>query len=223
MGRGFSRTGFDPNRDISAMSRIERMLQNHKGGKVTMGVDVPRQSEGGVGDMTVRKLGDGLRCYIKTDSGWYDVNNMINQKPLEWFPMDLIGDWQQDTTGGTPSYAKDANGFVHFRGAVEHTSETSASVVENLFTLPKGFRPFNGNISIATCASATAIIIFLIHYSTGVVDARYCFTAGSTSTVWKDTTWLDGMSFFAGDTETSVVGTSTATGGGGSGAGGGGF
>jgi hypothetical protein len=148
---------------------------------------------------------------------------MINQKPLEWFPMDLIGDWQQDTTGGTPSYAKDANGFVHFRGAVEHTSETSASVVENLFTLPKGFRPFNGNISIATCASATAIIIFLIHYSTGVVDARYCFTAGSTSTVWKDTTWLDGMSFFAGDTETSVVGTSTATGGGGSGAGGGGF
>lgn len=213
MGRGFSRTGFNANSDTSGLSRIERMLQKHKGGRVTMGVDVPRQIEGAIGDMTVRKVADGLRCYIKTDSGWYDVNNMINEKPMEWFPMNLAGNWTHNTDGGVPSYAKDSNGFVHFRGALAKGDNTYG---DTLTTLPVGYRPFNGHI-IQTCvASVSKTLWLLVRYNDGEVVPTYV-----SHIAFSTITWLDGFSFFSGDTGTSVVGTSTSGGGGGSSGGGG--
>jgi len=198
----------------NSISRMERMLQNHKGGKVTMGVGIPRQAEGGVGDMTVRTLSDGLRCYIKTDSGWYDVNNMNNEKPLEWIPMNLENNWTHNTAGGVPSYAKDPNGFVHFRGALAKGDTTYG---DTLTTLPVGYRPFNGHIIQIIAVGTTNYMHVLVRDNSGVVIPTL-----ASHTSFQTISWLDGFSFFAGDTETSVVGTSSNTSGGGGGAGGGG-
>ena len=205
----------------NSISRMERMLQNHKGGKVTMGSGVPRQRDGAVGDITVRKLADGLRCYIKTDSGWYDINNMTNDKPLEWFPMNLNpsgSNWSHNTIGGMPSYAKDRDGFVHFRGAL---AKGDSTITETITVLPDAFRPFFGNIMTPVVASTIVTAYLYISQSNGVVKLTGAvgvsgLSPGSAATA----TWLDGVSFFAGDTETGIIGSSAGAGGASGGGGG---
>ena len=60
-------------------------LRNRSGNEVTMGVGVPRQAEGRIGDITVREIpATGLRAYIKTGSGWYDINAMVTSFQPKW-------------------------------------------------------------------------------------------------------------------------------------------
>ena len=119
--------------------RRDQRADQLKGNKVTMGKNVPRQAEGAVGDITVRDVSVlGLRCYIKTDSGWFDINTLGSANEVEWIPMVLSGSWVTDATyPEVPKYFKDTTGFVHFRGKIQ----TSGSDTANITTLPPGFRP----------------------------------------------------------------------------------
>ena len=95
MSRGFANVGkLENNRNIKKLENV--------GNKVTMGLGVPRQIEGNIGDITVRTVPDGLRCYIKTHSGWYDINTMQSAVVTDWIPMVLAGNWEVDDTYGTP-------------------------------------------------------------------------------------------------------------------------
>ena len=68
---GFANVGsLEDNRNIKALQNV--------GNKVTMGLGVPRQAEGKTGDITVRQVASvGLICYIKTTSGWHDINSLV--------------------------------------------------------------------------------------------------------------------------------------------------
>jgi hypothetical protein len=58
--------------------------------------------------------------------------------PLAWTPMTLEHGWIEfPEPYGTPSFAKDAQGFVHLSGAIDGEKETSLLVT----ILPAGFRP----------------------------------------------------------------------------------
>ena len=118
-------------------SKRDQRTDQLKGNKVTMGKNVPGQTEGAVGDITVREVTSiGLRCYIKTNSGWFDVNSLIATFRINWIDMNLINSWATDATYGTPQYCKDQNGFVHLRGGVD-----TGAIGNPMTTLPKGFRP----------------------------------------------------------------------------------
>jgi hypothetical protein len=52
-----------------------------------------------------------------------------------WAPYSLL-----ETYGGTPSFAKDTQGFVHLEGVLSGTGKTSNTIG----ILPEGFRPPNG-------------------------------------------------------------------------------
>ena len=124
-------------------SNREQRLQHQKGARVTMGSNAPRSGEGAIGDITVRTLTNkGLRAYIKTNSGWVDINSMTARDTIEWIDMNLAGDWARynndsPPTHTPPQYCKDSNGFVHFRG----TMKTTGSVTATVTTLPPSFRP----------------------------------------------------------------------------------
>lgn len=118
-------------------------LQNRNSNEVTMGTGAPDQAQGKVGDITVREIpGIGIRAYIKTSfAGWYDISAMRATPRLEWRDMILTGGWEAYATNGdtAPQYAKDSNGFVHFRGAISEGSHNGSFT-----TLPEGFRPYRG-------------------------------------------------------------------------------
>ena len=121
-------------------SRRDQSLQHQKGAKVTMGSNAPRSGEGAVGDITVRTLTNkGFRAYIKTNSGWVDINSMTARESVEWIDMVLVNSWVRfhATSVILPQYCKDSNGFVHFRGTMKDGSSATA----NITTLPPGFRP----------------------------------------------------------------------------------
>ena len=201
MGRGFSSTG-----QASGMSRIERFLQNQKGSQVTMGVGAPLERDGGIGDITVRTVSDGIRCYIKTGSGWVDVNTMVPATELVWHNMILQNSWVRHSTTDSyaPSYAKDANGFVHFRGAIKNGTGITAVITE----LPAGFLP---NITVhmpaATVTSIASIRVQGMDATAADQGKVNCSHNGNTSR-----TSLDGVSYYAGEI---IVGTSTSGGAGG--------
>ena len=78
MPKGFVSSGIVVGK--TPRSRRDQKGDQLKGNKVTMGKNVPRQTEGAVGDITVRDVTSiGLRCYIKTNSGWLDINSLIGQ------------------------------------------------------------------------------------------------------------------------------------------------
>ena len=104
-----------------------RELQNRNSNEVTMGTGVPRQSEGKIGDITVRQVqGDLIKVYIKTSfGGWYDVNTLSSQIILDWhnlaFKINATthSSWSTNPSSGQPArYTKDANGFVHLTGFI---------------------------------------------------------------------------------------------------------
>ena len=108
--------------------RRDQRSDQLKGNKVTMGKNVPRQVEGAVGDITVRDVTSvGLRCYIKTNSGWYDINALIATFRINWIDMNLENSWVAHSASNPPKYAKDQNGFVHLRGAVKGASVTGTT------------------------------------------------------------------------------------------------
>jgi hypothetical protein len=64
---------------------------------------------------------------------------------VKWHPLTLENGWVTYATNGagfgsTPQYTKDAQGFVHLRGAIDGSAQTSTAFA----TLPVGFRPPNG-------------------------------------------------------------------------------
>jgi len=192
-----------------AMSRREKALQHQKGNKVTMGNGVPRQREGAVGDITVRKITTGdvnLRVYIKTDSGWIDVNSMQGAVRVVWIDMVLDNNWvHHGATQSTPSYFKDSNGFVHLRGAVKN-GDAATDVITNM---PDGFRPILDTHRIILDTSGTSVS------QTALLkiedDGDLSAISGSTTGLF-----LDGVSYYAGQTVTGAGG-GTSSGGSGSG------
>ena len=124
MANGFAGSGIVVGQ--TPRSNRERRHDHLKGNKVTMGKNVPRQSEGAVGDITVRDISTvGLRCYIKTDSGWYDIHALKSPFVLDWrdiiFEPSGVSSWisnENVTSGERAQFAKDQNGIVHLRGSI---------------------------------------------------------------------------------------------------------
>ena len=212
--KGFTSSGLVVGQTV--VSSKAKKSEHLKGNKVTMGNGLPRDSEGTVGDITVRRLGAfGLKCYIKTNSGWYDLITMQSATLVQWVPMSLSGTWAIDDTYGTPEYFKDGNGFVHLRGGVD-----SGSLTSTITTLPEGFRPnFEQRRLVNRVINASIYIQEIKIADTGVINRPYASYIALDDTVTADTTaeiCFDGISFFAGQTITGQGGGS-GTGGGGSG------
>ena len=204
MARGrFSSSGVTVG--TTPQSRYEQRLQHQKSSKVTMGHGLPRQDEGIVGDITVREIAtQGLRCYIKTDSGWYDINTMSGAIRTEWIPMVLESSWvRHSTTYSEPAYFRDERGFVHLRGGIKDGS----GITVDITTLPTGFRPAHTTIVAAARSAAQESVKIL---STGEVNIA---NGGNTSL-----SFLDGVSFYAAQ---KVIGSGGGSGGDGGGGGGG--
>lgn len=186
--RGFAQTGVIAG--TTTQTTQESRLLHQKANKVTMGHGVPRQAEGAVGDVTVREIkAVGLRCFIKTNSGWFDIHAMGNFSALQWRPINLnpdIGEttWAHHTDYMKPMYSKDSNGFVHFRGGIR----SGNPVTTRITTLPPGFRP--GKIAKVPVTTAAANGIATVQITAaGVVNLSDQGNATYTN--------LDGVSFFA--------------------------
>lgn len=112
--RGFAVVGqYEDNRSLKA-------LQNQSGVKVTMGKGLPLQTEGGLGDITVREVpAVGQRVYIKTHMGWQDINLLSGLSSMVWKDLTLLNGWQSFHATTIPQYAMDTSGMVHLRGAIK--------------------------------------------------------------------------------------------------------
>jgi len=184
---GFANAGrLEDNRNIKSLQNI--------GNKVTMGISAPRGGEGQIGDITVRHISQrGFRMYIKTPSGWIDVNSMVEPDTIEWRDMVLDSNWDRKHASNhlPPQYCKDSNGFVHFRGTM-----TGGDAIDDVFTtLPPGFRPPKPVICAAAIGANQCSVQILANGQANV-------EAGG-NTTQQD---LDGVSFFAWQTITSTGG-----------------
>jgi hypothetical protein len=102
----------------------------------------------------------------------------INYTPA-WVAPTFAGTWANFGSGNLPAgYMKDANGFVHLRGAI-----ATGTINTTAFTLPAGYRP-SLNVNFA-CASNSAFG-YLSITSAGVVNPAVG------SNVWFS---LDGITF----------------------------
>tara|TARA_R110000824_G_scaffold6844_2_gene31494 strand:+ start:1787 stop:2416 length:630 start_codon:yes stop_codon:yes gene_type:complete len=165
-------------------SSREQRFDHLKGSRVTVGVGAPRSAEGAVGNITVRELPTfGLRCYIKTGSGWVDINSMVKQETIEWKDMILATNISHDTAGITPQYGKDSNGFVHFRGLINIGGGTETITIT---TLPPGYRPPKD--ALVPGCHASGVLVYKID-TDGVLNAPGNTVASDVS--------LDGVLFFA--------------------------
>ena len=198
-------------------SQWGRRLQNQKGAKVTMGVGVPRQADGAIGDVTVREISsEGLRIYIKTNGGWIDINTMQGADRTQWTDMALINSWATKTAYGTPQYFRDTDGFVYLRGGCDGASNYLSTIT----TLPDGFRPPKNIFRYVSRDGDEDYLQIVKVQSSGVVsvsDARkvgYWDDADTTADVN-----LDGVSFFAGQVIKGSGGGSSGSGGGAGGSG----
>ena len=109
-------------------SRRDQVSEHLKGNKTTMSKGLPRQTEGAVGDITVRDVPTvGLRVYIKADSGWYDINALKMNFVMDWKNIIFTAHAGTDTSwisneaaasGEKAKYAIDQNGIVHLRGSM---------------------------------------------------------------------------------------------------------
>ena len=202
MPKGFASSGVVVGQ--TPRSKRDQKTDQLKGNKVTMGKNTPRQTEGAVGDITVRDVASiGLRCYIKTNSGWYDVNSLIATFQPKWTDLILVNNWVRYSVNvAVPAYLKDTHGFVHLRGGVS-TGDSSTDIIA---TLPPGFRPqYHRNITVldTNITSAASANVAILRINT---DGEILQTAeGGTTGVL-----LDGVSFFAGKKETSIGSGSTA-------------
>ena len=175
------------------LSAREQRLQHQKGSRVTMGFNLPLSGEGAVGDITIRTIGNkGLRAYVKTNSGWVDLNSMTAPDTIEWRDMILATNISHDTAGITPMYGKDSNGFVHLRGFINIGGGTETITIT---TLPPGYRPAK-TVYVPGC-HASGVLVYKIT-NLGVVNAPG-------NTVSADVS-LDGVSFFAWQSPTSSGG-----------------
>ena len=174
-------------------SRREQKSDNISGVSVTMGKNIPRQNEGKVGDITVREIRTvGLRIYVKTESGWYDINAMSPQASTIWIKMNLTGNWTHDTAYSEPAYFKDSNGFVHLRGGLVNAS---GSATDDIFTLPAGYRPTKTILVAGARASSRLSVKITLG---GVINFINGGATGSTEN------FIDGISFYASQPKQST-------------------
>jgi hypothetical protein len=210
MGKVFASSGIVVGQ--TPRSKRDQKTDQLKGNKVTMGRNVPRQTEGAVGDITVRDVTSvGLRCYIKTNSGWFDINSLIATFRINWIDMNLINGWATDATYGTPQYCKDQNGFVHLRGGVD----SGNTVTDDIVTLPKGHRPqFEQRRLVSRVLNANIYIQQIRITSGGVIRRVFGSIINLDDSVDADTTkevCLDGISFYAHQKVTSIGAGSTVS------------
>tara|TARA_Y100000034_G_scaffold130371_1_gene188735 strand:- start:62 stop:736 length:675 start_codon:yes stop_codon:yes gene_type:complete len=194
--------------------RFRQTSENRSSNSVTMGNNVPRQTEGKVGDITVREISSvGLRAYIKTNSGWIDINTMSPSGQIDWRPMTLENSWTADATFATPAFFKDDSGIVHLRGAVDD-QDTSVSVFSaDIATLPTGFRPRHTIYKIVPRENIDNLQLIKI-LSTGVINCPLARTlvvgaGASGDEITSNTTkavYFDGISFFSGQQVAGVSG-----------------
>ena len=206
--QGFVSSGIEVGR--TPRSKHDQRSDHLKANTVTMGKNAPLQAEGAVGDITVRDVSMiGIRCYIKTNSGWLDINSLIATFKTNWIDMNLINSWATDTTYGTPQYCKDQNGFVHLRGGVD-----TGSISADITTLPEGFRPnFEQRRLVSRLVNASIYIQQIRIDTFGVIKRVYASIINLDDTVQADTTaevCFDGISFFAQQNITSIGAGSTA-------------
>jgi len=205
-------------------SRRDKKTDQLKGNKVTMGRNTPHQAEGAVGDITVRDVASvGLRCYIKINSGWFDINSLIATFRINWIDMNLANGWDTDATYGAPQYCKDQNGFVHLKGGVD----SGSGVAQDITTLPAGFRPNSEQRRLVNRVVDGVLYIQLIRITTGGVIRRpYAWGLGSSIGItlnWDSSVHtglsadntkeicFDGISFFAKQKITSIGAGSTVS------------
>ena len=204
--------------------RLDQKYNQHSGNSITMGKNVPRAKEGRVGDISVREIRTaGLRVYIKTQSGWIDINQMTNVFMPQWINMKLAGSWATDSTYGTPQYMKDTHGFVQLRGGVDSGSHSST-----ITTLPAGYRPQIEQRRLVLRALDSGLLTQQIRIqTTGVITMPYGqnIDLGSVPNTWStgtitwaaaDTTTevsLDNVSFFVGKKPTSASSSGSVPGG----------
>ena len=162
-----------------------RELKNRNSNEVTMGTGLPHQGEGKAGDISVRQLpGYESRVYIKTNSGWYDLSIMTSPLQTEWTTLNLAStNWAHNTAGSLPAFFKDANGFVHLRGAI---ANASGSATDNIATLPTGFRPLKTLIVAGAIAGGQTSIQIT---NAGVIN----IANGGNTTL----SFLDGVLFYS--------------------------
>ena len=114
---------------------------------------------------------------------------------LTWTNLTLQNGWTQYGNAadyGTPSFAKDAEGFVHLSGALYGGASTGS-----IATLPSGFRPTRYNNTWLRAASTNAdgqphLVDINIEASTGNIIA---FPATGSTMFFVS---LAGLSFYAG-------------------------
>ena len=197
----------------TSRSRRDQKLENRSSNSVTMSKGTPRSTDGKVGDITVREVsGAGLICYIKTYSGWYEINSLKSPQRVEWIPMRLTGAWVTKTSFGEPQYFRDSNGFVHLKGGVQ-----DGGVGNAITTLPEGYRPaVEQRRLVSPVANANLIIAQMRITTGGEIDVPFASTINLDDSVDNYTTdeWsLDGISFFAGQKLTGMGGGSSLSGG----------
>jgi hypothetical protein len=114
------------------------------------------------------------------------ANVNANSTALTYTPLTLVNGWK----GGPfntrkPAVAKDANGVIHFKGAM--TNSTNNNPVA--FTLPAAFRPPNAVFLPVDEANATVGRIDILPNGTVTVEAETSFANARTFTS------LDGVTF----------------------------
>tara|TARA_R100001530_G_scaffold114736_1_gene81668 strand:+ start:1389 stop:2027 length:639 start_codon:yes stop_codon:yes gene_type:complete len=168
-------------------SNREQRLQHMKGARVTMGFNVPRSGEGAVGDITIRTITNkGFRAFVKTNSGWIDLNSMVAPDIIEWRDMVLATNITHDSDGLTPQYTRDTNGFVHLRGLIDIAG---GDVTIDITTLPPGYRPSKDVYVSGVHANGSGGNCIYKIDTDGVINSLGGANANKTS--------LHGVSFFA--------------------------
>ena len=74
----------------------------------------------------------------RLDSTDAQLNEKANIQQEEWITPTLLNGWYAIRQHEPPQYMKDSLGFVHFRGAIGKSTESTSNIA---FTLPVGYRP----------------------------------------------------------------------------------
>jgi len=113
---------------------------------------------------------------------------------LVWHPLGLENGWELfDEAGGSPSYTKDAEGFVHLSGAIDGVKKTSTRFA----TLPPGYRPTRAEFvwlrPAATNGASDPHLVDIEIFNTGEMFSEESGTGANLEFVS-----LEGMTFYAG-------------------------
>ena len=196
-------------------NRVSKKLENNSN-SVTMGNGMPTRREGKVGDITVRRMPSlGNRMYVKTHSGWLDVNQMTQSGNLIWQKVHYTSNkWQDFDTASEVRFARDEHGYVNVRGKAKIVSGTADT--DAIFTFPEGYRPHNDMAFLVAAGTNQDYYGHLKVSTAGVV--QLVDASGDTETALKAALYLDCIRFFS---KPAVSATQSTIGGSGGNPGGG--